>query len=124
MSNETMIDEAVQEDGRVANLPYWSQVEKEGYIGARTQGVEFGNGIRGFLGIPDRGSPPYPAMILGHERYGLILDSLDQVAKLAAYGYVALAPDMASHYSGDVAAVNRGEASGAWNADLRGRRAL
>jgi carboxymethylenebutenolidase len=98
-------------------LPYWSQVEKKGYIGARTQWVEFGDGIRGFLGIPERGRAPYPAMVLGHERYGLVLDSLDQVAKLAAYGYVALAPDMASKYKGDIAAINRGEAAGGWDAD-------
>ena len=54
-------------------LPYWSQVEKKGYIGARTQWVEFGDGIRGFLGIPERGRAPYPVLtaeLAGDERHG------------------------------------------------------
>jgi len=101
----------------MSTLPYWSTVEKEGYIGAQTRWVDIGEGTRAFLGIPERGKPPYRAMILGHERYGLVLDTLDQVAKFAAYGYVCIAPDMASEFPGDKAALNRGDIGGGWNND-------
>ena len=82
-------------------LPYWSQVEKEGYVGAHTRWVELGEGVRGFLAIPESGTPPYRAIVVGHERYGLVLDSFDVAARFAAYGYVAIAPDMASKFTGD-----------------------
>ena len=101
----------------MSTLPYWSPIEKPGYIGAQTRWVDIGEGTRAFLGIPERGAPPYRAMILGHERYGLVLDTLDQVAKFAAYGYVCLAPDMASRFDGDKEALNRGDIGGGWNTD-------
>jgi carboxymethylenebutenolidase len=101
----------------MSTLPYWSPVEKPGYIGAQTRWVDIGEGTRAFLGIPERGNAPYRAMILGHERYGLVLDTLDQVAKFAAYGYVCIAPDMAAHFDGDKEALNRGDIGGGWNAD-------
>ncbi|MEA2639789.1 MAG: Dienelactone hydrolase family [Chloroflexota bacterium] len=53
---------------------------------------------------------PYGAVVLGHERYGLVQHTLDLAAKFAAYGFVALAPDMASHWDGDKEALNRGDA--------------
>ncbi|MEA2639787.1 MAG: carboxymethylenebutenolidase [Chloroflexota bacterium] len=101
----------------MSTLPYWSAKEKEGYIGATTRWVDVEEGTRAFLGIPERGEPPYPAMILGHERYGLVLDTLDQVAKFAAYGYVCIAPDMASQFEGDKEALNKGEIGGGWTPD-------
>jgi carboxymethylenebutenolidase len=99
------------------SLPYWSTVEKPGYPEAQTRWVDIGEETRAFLGIPVRGKPPYRAMILGHERYGLVLDTLDQVAKFAAYGYVCIAPDMASEFAGDKEALNRGDIGGGWNND-------
>src|SRR4051794_12638350 len=101
----------------MATLPYWSTKEKEGYIGATTRWVDIGEGTRAFLGVPERGKPPYRAMILGHERYGLVLDTLDQVAKFAAYGYVCIAPDMASQFQGDKEALNKGDIGGGWTND-------
>src|SRR5437867_3675272 len=101
----------------MSNLPYWSTKEKEGYIGATTRWVDIGEGTRAFLGIPERGEPPFRAMILGHERYGLVLDTLDQVAKFAAYGYVCIAPDMASQFQGDKEALNRGDIGGGWTTE-------
>jgi carboxymethylenebutenolidase len=101
----------------MSSLPYWSTKEKEGYIGATTRWVDIGEGTRAFLGIPERGAPPYRAMILGHERYGLVLDTLDQVAKFAAYGYVCIAPDMASQFQGDKEALNKGDIGGGWTTD-------
>jgi carboxymethylenebutenolidase len=47
---------------------------------------------------------------LGHERYGLVQHTLDLAAKFAAYGYMCVAPDMASHWKGDKEALNRGDA--------------
>jgi carboxymethylenebutenolidase len=79
--------------------------------------VDIGEGTRAFLGIPERGRPPYRAMILGHERYGLVLDTLDQVAKFAAYGYVCIAPDMASQFQGDKEALNKGDIGGGWTTE-------
>ncbi|MSQ27058.1 MAG: dienelactone hydrolase family protein [Dehalococcoidia bacterium] len=79
------------------------------YLGADTSWVEFGEGTRAFLALPERFTPPYGAVVLGHERYGLVQHTLDLVAKFAAFGYVAIAPDMASHWDGDKGALNRGE---------------
>jgi carboxymethylenebutenolidase len=101
----------------MSTLPYWSPTEKEGYPEAKTQWVDIGEGTRAFLGIPTRGKPPFRGMILGHERYGLVLDTLDQVAKFAAYGYVCIAPDMASQFPGDKEALNKGDISGGWTTE-------
>jgi carboxymethylenebutenolidase len=98
----------------MATLPYWTTTEKEGYPEAQTSWVDIGEGTRAFLAIPTRGKPPYRAMILGHERYGLVLDTLEQTAKFAAYGYVCIAPDMASQFPGDKVALNKGDIGGGW----------
>ena len=102
----------------MSELPYWSPVEKEGYVGAETRWVEFGEGARAFLAIPESGTPPYRAIIVGHERYGLVLDSFDVAARFAAYGYVAIAPDMAAKFTGDKDALNRGDIGGGWNDEI------
>jgi Dienelactone hydrolase family len=80
------------------------------YIGANTSWVDVGEGTRAFLTAPQQGKAPFRAVILGHERYGLVQHTLDLAAKFAAYGYVCVAPDMASHWKGDKAALNRGDA--------------
>jgi carboxymethylenebutenolidase len=80
------------------------------YIGAKTSWIEFGEGTRAFLALPERAAPPFAAVILGHERYGLVQHTQDLAAKFASYGYACVAPDMASHWDGDKAALNRGEA--------------
>ena len=80
------------------------------YLGATTSWVDFGEGTRAFLAAPERTSPSHGAVVLGHERYGLVQHTLDLAGKFAAFGYVAIAPDMASHWDGDKAALNRGEA--------------
>ena len=79
------------------------------YIGANTSWVDFGEGTRAFLTQPQQGKEPFRAVILGHERYGLVQHTLDLAAKFAAYGYMCVAPDMASHWKGDKVALNRGE---------------
>ena len=86
-------------------------IEEHSYIGAKTSWVDVGDGTRAFLATPGRFRAPYGAMVLGHERYGLVQHTLDLTAKFASYGYVAIAPDMASHWDGDKEALNRGDVS-------------
>ena len=82
---------------------------EEKYLGASTSWVEFGEGTRAFLAVPQLNKAPFGAVILGHERYGLVQHTLDLAAKFARYGHVCIAPDMASHWDGDKAALNRGD---------------
>ena len=79
------------------------------YPGAITSMVTFGDRVQAFLALPERGAAPYGAVVLGHERYGLVQHTLDLTAKFAAHGYVAIAPDMFSRWDGDKAALNRGD---------------
>lgn len=79
------------------------------YPGASTSMITFGNGIDGFLALPQDGPGPFGAVVLGHERYGLVQHTLDLTAKFAASGYVGLAPDMYSMWEGDKEALQRGD---------------
>jgi carboxymethylenebutenolidase len=79
------------------------------YPNATTSWITYGNKVKGFLALPTSGSPPYPAVVLAHERYGLVQHTLDLTAKFAACGHVALAPDMFSRWDGDIEALNRGD---------------
>jgi len=79
------------------------------FLHAKTAMTTIAKDTRAFLAVPEYGDGPYGAVILGHERYGLVQHTLDLAAKFAAYGYVALAPDMASHWDGDKEALNRGD---------------
>lgn len=81
------------------------------YPGAKTSTVTFGDRVEAFLAIPEKGTGPFPAVILGHERYGLVQHTLDLAAKFANDGYVGIAPDMFSRWEGDKAALNRGDIS-------------
>src|SRR5437588_11602393 len=85
-------------------------VAEHNYIGAQTSWIDIGEGTRAFLAVPKLGTGPYGAVILGHERYGLVQHTLDLTAKFASYGYVCIAPDMASLWDGDKEALNRGDA--------------
>ena len=79
------------------------------YPGAETSVVHYGDRVNGFLAIPENASGTHGALILGHERYGLVQHTLDLTAKFAAHGYVALAPDMFSRWEGDKEALERGD---------------
>ena len=79
------------------------------YRGAVTSTITYGDRVKGFLALPEKGEGPFGAVILGHERYGLVRHTLDLTAKFAAHGYVALAPDMYSRWEGDKEALNRGD---------------
>jgi carboxymethylenebutenolidase len=79
------------------------------YPGAVTSMISYGDRVQGFLAIPENQPGPFGAVVLGHERYGLVQHTLDLVAKFAAHGYAALAPDMLSRWDGDKEALGRGD---------------
>ena len=79
------------------------------YPGTITSMVTFGDRVKGFLAMPENQTGPFGAVILGHERYGLIQHTLDLTAKFAAHGYIGLAPDLFSRWEGDMDALNRGD---------------
>ena len=79
------------------------------YPGAVTSMISYGDRVQGFLAIPENQQGPFGAVVLGHERYGLVQHTLDLVAKFAAHGYVGLAPDMFSRWDGDKEALSRGD---------------
>lgn len=58
-----------------------------------------------FLPAADR---PSPALIVLHERYGLVRHTLDLARKAAGDGFVGVAPDLFSRWPGDRAALARG----------------
>jgi carboxymethylenebutenolidase len=81
----------------------------QSYPGTSTSYVTFADRVNAFLAIPADGTGPFGAVILGHERYGLVQHTLDLTAKLAASGYVGIAPDMYSRWDGDKEALSRGD---------------
>jgi carboxymethylenebutenolidase len=80
-------------------------------IDATTSWVDLGRDTRAFLATPARSQPPHGAVVLGHERSGLVQPTLDLAARFASHGYVCLAPDMASHWDGYRVTLDRGEGS-------------
>ena len=84
-------------------------MEAPTYPNAVTSIVKFGDRVEGFLAVPDKGNGPFTAVLLGHERYGLVKHTLDLAAKFARDGYICLAPDLFSRWDGDKAALNRGD---------------
>ena len=70
--------------------------------------VEFAPGKKGHLARPAEGGR-HPAVIQLHERYGVVQHTTDIAERLARNGYVALAPDMFSRFTGDREALARGD---------------
>ena len=73
------------------------------------QKVRLGGDCEGFLYLP-RDQAPAGAVVILHERYGLVQHTLDLAQRLARDGYVALAPDLFSRWQGDREALRRGAA--------------
>jgi carboxymethylenebutenolidase len=71
--------------------------------------VALGGDCQGELYLP-RDTAGAGAVIILHERYGLVQHTLDLAQRLAADGYVALAPNLFSRWQGDPAALKRGDA--------------
>ncbi len=65
-------------------------------------------GLEGRLYLPD-GDGRRGAVVILHERYGLVRHTLDLAAKLADAGHVALAPDLFHDWGGDKEALRRGD---------------
>src|SRR5579864_8651945 len=70
--------------------------------------IAFGDGLKGHLFLPEKAGKTGAVAIL-HERYGLVQHRLDLAAKFARDGYVAIAPDLFSHWEGDRQALTRGD---------------
>jgi len=73
-----------------------------------SEAVTFGQGLNGHLFLPS-GTGRAGAVVILHERYGLVQHTLDLAQKLAGDGYVAMAPDLFSRWRGDSAALKRGD---------------
>src|SRR5213594_4173815 len=73
------------------------------------QKVRFGGDCEGFLYLP-RDKAPAGAVVILHERYGLVQHTLDLAQRLARDGYAALAPNLFSRWKGDAAALRSGKA--------------
>jgi carboxymethylenebutenolidase len=71
--------------------------------------VWLGDGISGYLAVPHDPPRECAAVLLGHERYGLVQHTLDLADSFAAAGLVCLAPDVFSRWDGDREALRRGE---------------
>jgi len=69
--------------------------------------VKFGEGLEGFQALA-ADTRKGPAVILLHERYGLVQHSKDLAIKLAGDGYTTIAPDLYSRWMGNKKALNDG----------------
>ena len=77
-----------------------------------SESIRFGGDCEGRLYLP-ADTARAGAVVILHERYGLVQHTLDLARRLARDGYVALAPDLFSRWKGDRAALARGEARAA-----------
>jgi len=59
----------------------------------RTQTITGNGGLPIFLAVPEHLSGPAPAMVVIHERYGLVPHTKDLAERFAREGYVCAAPD-------------------------------
>jgi carboxymethylenebutenolidase len=76
--------------------------------GMATRMIQCGDGISAVRALPEA-KGKRPAVIILHERYGIDPHTKDLTARLAQAGFVGLAPDLFHRFTGDRAAVLRGE---------------
>src|SRR5436309_15143874 len=70
--------------------------------------IKIANRINAHLGIPPS-SGKKPVVIHLHERYGIVQHTTDLGQKFVDAGYVTIVPDLFSRFTGDRAALARGE---------------
>jgi len=75
--------------------------------GVRTWTTTCAGGMPAFLAAPD-GDAPAPAVVVIHERYGLVPHTRDLAERFARDGFVAIAPDLFFRHP-DQAALHRGD---------------
>ena len=51
------------------------------------------SGLPAFIAVPGKISRPRPAIVIMHERYGLVQHTLDLAARFAREGFICMAPD-------------------------------
>ncbi len=74
-----------------------------------TKQIHCGGGLPAFLAMPAAtGGDKIPAIVLMHERYGLVPHTCDLAARFARDGFVCIAPDF-FHAHPDPAALHRGD---------------
>jgi carboxymethylenebutenolidase len=76
--------------------------------GVRTRTLDCGGGMPAFLAVPDDAAKA-PAVIVVHERYGLVRHTCDLAERFARDGFVAIAPDLYFKHP-DPHALHRGDA--------------
>jgi carboxymethylenebutenolidase len=76
----------------------------------KEQHVVLENNCEGYLFYPEQDQLPSQCIIVFHERYGLVQHTLDVCRRIAAAGYIALAPDLFSLWEGDKQALKNGTA--------------
>ncbi len=59
-------------------------------------GASSAPGLRAHLAVPPVGTGPWPGVVVLHEVFGLTVDVRQQADRLAAAGYLAVAPDLYS----------------------------
>jgi len=62
-------------------------------MGIKSEWVHYGDQI-GYLALPERAAPPLPGVIVIQEAWGVNSQIEDVTRRIAAAGYVALAPDL------------------------------
>jgi carboxymethylenebutenolidase len=75
--------------------------------GVRSSTITCADGMPAFLALPEGGAHA-PAVIVVHERYGLVKHTCDLAERFARDGHVAIAPDLYFRHP-DQAALHRGD---------------
>jgi carboxymethylenebutenolidase len=76
--------------------------------GVRTSTVQCSDGMPAFVAVPEALQAVAPAVIVVHERYGLVKHTCDLAERFAHDGFVAIAPDLYFRHP-DQAALHRGD---------------
>ena len=95
---------------RAASLPWYSlRVCRESFVPEIvTKTIHCTGGLPAFLVMPAGSGEKIPAIVLMHERYGLVKHTIDLAERFARDGFVCIAPDFFYHHP-DQDALHRGD---------------